>query len=75
MKTINITAYTEDNSQIEAIKAIFKAFKIEYKISMAQEAESPYDPEFVAMVKQAELDLKNGKGYKITLDELDNLCK
>jgi len=33
MKAINITAYTEDASQIEAIKAVFKAIKIKYKIS------------------------------------------
>jgi hypothetical protein len=75
MKAINITAYTEDTSQIEAIKAVFKAFKIKYKISKAQEIESPYDPEFVAMIKQGEKDLENGKGIKMSLDELENLCK
>ncbi len=75
MKAINITAYTEDATQIEAIKAVIKAFKIKYKITTAQEAESPYDPEFVAMIKQGEKDLKNGKGIKMTLEELDNLCR
>jgi DNA-binding protein H-NS len=33
MTAINITAYTEDASQIEAIKAVIKAFKIKYSIS------------------------------------------
>ncbi len=75
MKAINITAYTEDASQIEAIKAVIEAFKIKYSISQVQEAESPYDPAFVAMIKQGEIDLKNGKGIKMTLDELENLCK
>lgn len=75
MKAINITAYTEDASQIEAIKAVFKAFKIKYKISKVQNEESPYNPEFVAMIKQGEKDLKNGKGIKMTMDELENLCK
>lgn len=75
MKAINITAYTEDASQIEAIKAVIKAFKIKYKISKAQETKSPYDPKFVAMIKQGERDLKNGKGVDMTLDELENLCK
>lgn len=75
MKAINITAYTEDASQIEAIKAVIKAFKIKYKISKTQEVENPYDPEFVAMIKQGEKDIKNGKGIKMTLDELENLCK
>jgi len=75
MKAINIIAYTEDQSQIEAIKAVIKAFKIKYSISKTQEIESPYDPEFVAMIKQGEKDLKNGKGIKMTLAELENLCR
>ena len=75
MKAINIIAYTEDASQIEAIKAVIKAFKIKYKISKAREAESPYDPEFVAMIKQGEKDLKNGKGITMTLDKLESICK
>ncbi|TAE41626.1 MAG: hypothetical protein EAY66_01340 [Sphingobacteriales bacterium] len=33
MQTINITAHTEDASQIEAIKAVIKAFKIKFSIS------------------------------------------
>ena len=75
MKAINITAYTEDASQIEAIMAVIKAFKIKYKISTVQEKGSPYDPEFVAMIKKGEKDLKNGKGIKMTLDEMESLCK
>jgi len=76
MEAINITAYTEDASQIEAIKAVIKAFKIKYTISkISDNPESPYNPEFVAMIKQGEQDLKNGKGVKMTLQELENLCK
>lgn len=76
MKAINITAYTEDASQIEAIKAVIKAFKIKYTISKVNDnLESPYDPEFVAMIKQGKQDLKDGKGVTMTLQELENLCK
>jgi len=75
MKAINITAYTDDALHIEAIKAVFKAFKIKYKISTEKEEESPYDRDFVAMIKQGEEDLINGKGIKMTLDELEGLCK
>ncbi len=75
MKAINITAYTEDDTQIEAIKAVIKAFKIKYKISVAKREESPYDPEFVAMIKKGENDLKKGRGIKMTLEEFDKLCK
>lgn len=75
MKAINITAYTEDASQIEAIKAVIKAFKIKYKITKAKESESPYNPDFVAMIKQGEKDLKNGKGVSMTIEDLEKLCK
>jgi len=75
MKAINITAYTEDSSQIEAIKAVIKAFKIKYTISKAKEPDSPYKPDFVAMIKQGEKDLKNGKGISMTIKDLEKVCK
>lgn len=75
MKAINITAYTEDASQIEAIKAVIKAFKIRYKITKVQEADSPYDPEFVEKIVQGDADFKAGKGRTLTMDELNKLCK
>jgi len=75
MKAINITAYTEDASQIEAIKAVFKAFKIKYTISKTPESESLYNPEFVNMIKEGEKDLKDGKGIELSLEELEKLCK
>lgn len=75
MKAINITAYTEDASQIEAIKAVIKAFKIKYKITKAKEPESPYNPDFVAMIKPGEKDLKDGKGISMTIEDLEKLCK
>lgn len=33
MQAINITAYTEDASQIEAVKAFMKALKIKFEIA------------------------------------------
>ena len=75
MKAINITAYTEDAAQIEAIKAVFKAFKIKYKISKTVDVTSSYNPDFVAMIKQGEKDLDEVKGIDISLDELKTLCK
>jgi len=75
MKAINITAYTEDASQIEAIKAVIKAFKIKYKISTVDDTSSPYDPEFVAMIKKGEQDIKDGKGITLSMQELEDLCK
>ncbi|MBE8726114.1 DUF2683 family protein [Flavobacterium hungaricum] len=39
MQAINITAYTEDASQIEAVKAFMKSLKIKFEIANVK----PYD--------------------------------
>ena len=72
MKAVNITAYTDDASQIEAIKAFMKALKIKFELS---KEESPYNPEFVTKIKQGDEDLKKGKGRTVTLEDLDSLWK
>lgn len=72
MGTINIIAHTNDASQIEAIKAFMKALKIKFELSKEQ---SPYNPEFVKKIQEGDEDLKNGKGRRITLEELDSLWK
>jgi len=72
MKAVNIIAYTDDTSQIEAIKAFMKALKIKFELSKEN---SPYNSEFVNKIKQGDEDLKNGKGRIVTLEELDSLCK
>ncbi len=71
MQTINITAYTEDAAQIEAIKSVLKALKIKFEISK----EKPYNPEFVAKINQCRQDYKDGKGNVVSLEELNDLCK
>ena len=75
MTAISITAYTEDTSQIEAIKAVIKAFRIKYSISKPVEMDKPYNADFVAKIKKGQKDLKEGKGISMTLEELENLCK
>jgi len=71
MQTINITAYTEDAAQIEAIKSVLKAVKIKFEISK----EKPYNPEFVAKINQSRQDYKDGKGTVVSLEELNDLWK
>ena len=72
METVHIKAFTSDASQIEAIKAFMKALKIKFELSKEQ---SPYNPEFVEKIQQGDDDLKEGKGRKITIEELDGLWK
>jgi len=64
-------AHPANSEQVTALEAFMKALKIKFEVKK----KSPYDPEFVTMIKQDEEDLKNGKGIKMTLDELENLCK
>jgi 3-dehydroquinate dehydratase len=73
MTAINITAYTENSEQIEAVKAVIKAFKIDYKITNVEERESIYKPEFIEMIKQGEKDLAEGKGISMTMEDLEKL--
>jgi hypothetical protein len=75
MEAINITAYTEDASQIEAIKAVIKAFKIKYNISKLKKPETPYNPEFVVMIEKGKKQIAEGKGIKMSVAEFKDLCK
>jgi hypothetical protein len=68
MQPINITAYTDDDSQIEAVKAFMRALKIKFEISK----DKPYNPEFVAKIKQSEADFENGKFKKVKVEDLRN---
>jgi hypothetical protein len=66
MQTINFTAYTEDASQIEAVKAFMKALKVKFEISK----DSPYNPEFVAKIEKSKQQVLEGK---VTRVEKENL--
>ncbi len=73
MEAINIKAYTEDSSQIDAIKAFMKALKIKFELS--KEVEKPYDAEFVAEIKKADKEFADGKGLKMSISQFKDLCK
>jgi hypothetical protein len=67
MEAINITAFTKDASQIDALKAFMKALKIKFEI-----AEKPYNPKFVAKIKPSEDDFKNGRFTTVKVEDLSN---
>jgi hypothetical protein len=71
MTAINIKAYTNDNTQIEAIKAFLQAFKIKFEIG----TDKPYNADFVEMIHKADKEFAEGKGIKMSVDEFKNLCK
>lgn len=62
--------YPKSKEQLSAFKAMAKALKVDFETE-----KSPYDPAFVAKIKQSQQDLKEGKGTVITIDELKELCK
>lgn len=66
-----VIAHPGSNDKLESLKAFLKALKIKFEVSVEQ----PYNDEFVKMIKQGDDDIKNGKGKKITIDELDDLWK
>ena len=39
------------------------------------EEEKPYNPEFVKEILEAEQSIKDGKGIKMTMEEIRALCK
>jgi hypothetical protein len=66
MQTTNITAYTEDTSQLDAIKAFMKALKIKFEV----QKESPYDKNFVNKILQGDEEFKRGKSKAIKTADL-----
>ncbi|MEQ1734783.1 MAG: DUF2683 family protein [Bacteroidia bacterium] len=67
MTAINFTAYTNDASQIETIKAFMKALKIKFEFNN----EKPYNAEFVAKIEESKQQYKQGKFTRVSVDKLD----
>ena len=63
METLIVEPKTKE--QLAALKAVIKAFKIDYKLEA-----SSYNAEFVKEILQSRADIKNGKGVKINTEDL-----
>lgn len=68
MEAIKFKVYPHNREQIEAIKTIFKAFKIKFEVE--EEEEKLYNPKFVERVLLAKEEIKQGKGVKIATKDL-----
>lgn len=53
------------------LKSLAKSLGFE----IVEENEKPYNPEFVKEILQGEKDIAEGKGIKMTMEELNNLWK
>ncbi|KAA5537394.1 hypothetical protein F0919_06880 [Taibaiella lutea] len=63
-----ILAHPENQEQLEAIKAFLKALKI--KFESKKEEKPNYDPEFVKMLLEGKKQIEEGRGVKISLEDL-----
>ena len=55
----------DSKEKLDAIKAFMKALKIPFEAS-----KSPYNPDFVAKIKQGDEDVKEGRTRSISLDDV-----
>jgi hypothetical protein len=51
--------------KLEALKQFLTAFKIDFSIE-----DKPYNPEFVAKIERGRKGILEGRGKKITLDDI-----
>jgi len=72
MKTENIfIIHPETAEQEKVIKAFVKALKIKFEIAKGE----TYNPDFVEKIERSRQDYKDGKGSRISLDQLNDLWK
>lgn len=57
------------------LKSLAKALKFEIVINEDQTKEKPYNPEFVKEILEASKEIREGKGIRVTMEELEQLCK
>lgn len=53
------------------LKSLAKSLGFE----IVEKTEKPYNPEFVKEILEAEQSIKDGKGVKMTMEEIDKLWK
>ncbi len=61
-----LIVHPKDQKQLAAVKAVLKALNVDFK----KEKESPYNPEFVAKIKRAEKNFKDGKFTTVKVEDL-----
>ncbi|UPZ16927.1 DUF2683 family protein [Flavobacterium humidisoli] len=54
---------------------VFQSLAKSLGFEIVEENEKPYNPEFVQEILQGQKDIKEGRGIKMTMEELKALCK
>ena len=71
MEAIKFKAFIESDSQIKELKDFMKSRKIKFEVVKSEE----YDPEFVNMVNEGQLEINKGQGVKMSASDFKDLCK
>ncbi|WP_417942939.1 DUF2683 family protein [Flavobacterium sp. RS13.1] len=68
---MNITLKNVNKKDFPIFKSLAKSLGFE----IVEEKESPYNPEFVKEILEAREELRQGKGIKMTIEDIDKLWK
>ena len=71
MEAIKFKAFIENDSQAEELKDFMKSRKIKFEVVKDDE----YDPKFVNMVNEGQMEINEGKGIKMSASDFKDLCK
>lgn len=63
-------AHPTNIDQINALKAVVKAFKIKFEVTKG--TENPYNPAFVAKIQKSKQECKEGKFTRVKKEDLQN---
>jgi hypothetical protein len=66
MKTLII--HTEED-KVQIIKDFLNSIKVKFESKNCENDEIIYSPEFNKMIKEGDLDIKNGKGSKVDFND------
>jgi len=66
-----IIAYPNSEDKMKSLKAFLNSLKIKFEDSK----EHLYNDDFIEVIQKGDNDIKEGKGKKITIGELDDLWK
>ena len=68
-----ITIHPKNKEQVSLFEQLAKTLKVPFEKSGKEK--SSYNPEFVSKIERSRQNFKEGKGKKISLEELNSLWK
>ncbi len=72
MNAINITAYPNDLSQVEALKAVMKALNIKFEISKSKISNNEtHNAEYLAKIKESREQAQKGQVTRVKKEDIN----